>query len=333
MAKYEALFEPYKLPWKAKDLFPPMLPAGEQAGSLTAEGAKLLDPEGDLEPGAPFCPPEGDAGTGMVATNSVAPGTGNVSAGTSVFAMIVLEKPLSKVYPELDIVATPTGKPVALVHCNNCTSDLNAWVGLFGEFAEMMGMKLDPNTLYGSLYRKALEGDKGCAGMLAYNFFSGEHNVGLDEGRPLFVRTPEAKMNLANFVRTHLCASLAVLKTGMDLLLQHEQVEIHKILGHGGLFKTPKVGQSLLAAALNAPVTVMETAGEGGAWGIALLAAYMVYGKGKTLEAYLDEDIFTDMPSVTMEPDPADVAGYEQFMTRYTAGLDIERKAVETMKE
>ena len=333
MAKYEALFEPYKLPWKAKDLLPPMLPAGEQAGSLTAEGAKLLDPEGDLEPGVPFCPPEGDAGTGMVATNSVAPGTGNVSAGTSVFAMIVLEKPLSRVYPELDIVATPTGKPVAMVHCNNCTSDLNAWVGLFGEFAEMMGMKVDPNTLYGSLYRKALEGDKGCAGMLAYNFFSGEHNVGLDEGRPLFVRTPEAKMNLANFVRTHLCASLAVLKTGMDLLLQREQVEIHKILGHGGLFKTPKVGQSLLAAALNAPVTVMETAGEGGAWGIALLAAYMVYGKGKTLEAYLDEDIFTDMPSVTMEPDPADVAGYEQFMTRYTAGLDIERKAVETMKE
>ena len=247
--------------------------------------------------------------------------------------MIVLEKPLSKVYPELDIVATPTGKPVAMVHCNNCTSDLNAWVGLFGEFAEMMGMKVDPNTLYGSLYRKALEGDKDCAGMLAYNFFSGEHNVGLDEGRPLFVRTPEAKMNLANFVRTHLCASLAVLKTGMDLLLQREQVEIHKILGHGGLFKTPKVGQSLLAAALNAPVTVMETAGEGGAWGLALLAAYMVYGKGKTLEAYLDEDIFTDMPSVTMEPDPADVAGYEQFMTRYTAGLDIERKAVETMKE
>ena len=332
MAKYEALFTPYNLPWKAADLLPPLLPAGAEAGRLTEAGAKLLDPAGDLEPGVPFCPPEGDAGTGMVATNCVAPGTGNVSAGTSVFAMIVLEKALSKVYPQLDIVATPTGKPVAMVHCNNCTSDLNAWVGLFGEFAELMGLKLDANTLYGTLYRKALEGDKDCAGLLAYNFYSGEHNVGLEEGRPLFVRTPEAKLTLANFMRTHLTASLAVLKNGMDLLLRDEKVEIRKILGHGGLFKTRGVGQSLLAAAINAPVTVMETAGEGGAWGIALLAAYMIHGQGRTLEEYLDQDIFAGMPSETLAPDPADVAGYDAFMQRYLPGLAIERAAVEQMK-
>lgn len=333
MAKYEALFAPYNLPWKAADLLPPLLPAGAEAGRLTEAGAKLLDPAGDLEPGVPFCPPEGDAGTGMVATNCVAPGTGNVSAGTSVFAMIVLEKALSKVYPQLDIVATPTGKPVAMVHCNNCTSDLNAWVGLFGEFAELMGLKLDANTLYGTLYRKALEGDKDCAGLLAYNFYSGEHNVGLEEGRPLFVRTPEAKLTLANFMRTHLTASLAVLKNGMDLLLRDEKVEIRKILGHGGLFKTRGVGQSLLAAAINAPVTVMETAGEGGAWGIALLAAYMIHGQGRTLEEYMDQDIFAGMPSETLAPDPADVAGYDAFMQRYMPGLAIERAAVEQMKE
>ena len=333
MAVYESLFAPYQLPWKPSQLFPQVLAAGVEAGRLTEAGAKLLDPAGDLQPGVPFCPPEGDAETGMTATNCVAPGTGNVSAGTSVFAMIVLDKPLSKVYPQLDLVATPTGKPVAMVHCNNCTSDLNAWVGLFGEFAQMLGVQLTPGELYGALYRKALEGDKDCAGLMAYNFYSGEHNVGLEEGRPLFARTPEAKLTVANFMRTHLSASLAVLKIGMDLLLKEEHVPIRKILGHGGLFKTPEVGQRLLAAALNAPVTVMDTAGEGGAWGIALLAGYMAYGAGKSLEDYLEQDVFAGMPSKTLAPDPADVDGFNAFIVRYAPGLAMERAAVESLTE
>lgn len=332
MARYESLLAPYHLPWKAADLFPPLLSAGQEAGRLTEDGARWLDPSGDLLPGVPFCPPEGDAGTGMTATNSVSPGTGNVSAGTSVFSMVVLDKPLSRVYPQLDMVATPTGKPVAMVHCNNCTSDLNAWVGLFDEFAQLMGLRLNADELYGTLYRAALTGEKDCAGMMACNFISGEHNVGLEEGRPLFMRTPEAQMTLGNFMRTHLSASLAVLKHGMDLLLEQEHVPLNRILAHGGLFKTPEVGQRLLAAALNVPVTVMETAGEGGAWGIALLAGYMVYGQGKSLEAYLNEDIFANMPSRTLAPDPEDAAGFSRFMTRYLPCLDVERAAVQQLK-
>ena len=254
--QFDALIADRKLPWKLRDIFPKVLVAGENAGTLTAEGAKLLDPTGKLQAGVPVCPPEGDAGTGMVATNSVKVRTGNVSAGTSVFGMVVLEKDLSKAYDEIDIVTTPTGYPVAMAHCNNCTSDLNAWVGLFKEFAEAFGMDVDMNKLFGTLYNKALEGDAECGGLLAYNYFSGEHITGFEEGRPMFVRTPESKFNLANFMRVNLFAALSVLKTGLDILFKQEGVQADKIYGHGGLFKTKGVGQGILAAALNTPVSL-----------------------------------------------------------------------------
>lgn len=319
--------------WKLKDVLPKVYTAGEQAGSLTEEGAKLLDPTGTLQAGVPFCPPEGDAGTGMAATNSVAKRTGNVSAGTSVFGMIVMEKELSKVYDEIDLVTTPDGSLVAMVHCNNCTSDLNAWVNLFKEYSEVMGMKVDMNDLYGNLYRKALEGDDDCGGLLAYNYFSGEHVTGFNEGRPLFVRTPDAKFNLANFMRTHLFTSLGALKTGLDILLKEEGVRVDEILGHGGLFKTKGVGQSILAAAIDAPVSVMETAGEGGAWGIALLASYMINKSAdESLAAFLESKVFAGQKGEKLEPVEKDVKGFNEFMKRYSAGLAIERAAVENLK-
>lgn len=322
-----------KYAWKLKDVLPKVYTAGEQAGALTEEGAKLLDPTGTLQAGVPFCPPEGDAGTGMAATNSVAQRTGNVSAGTSVFGMIVMEKELSKVYDEIDLVTTPDGSLVAMVHCNNCTSDLNAWVNLFKEYSEVMGMKVDMNDLYGNLYRKALEGDDDCGGLLAYNYFSGEHVTGFNEGRPLFVRTPDAKFNLANFMRTHLFTSLGALKTGLDILLKEEGVRVDEILGHGGLFKTKGVGQSILAAAIDAPVSVMETAGEGGAWGIALLASYMINkGADESLAAFLDNEVFAGQKGEKLEPVEKDVKGFNEFMKRYSAGLAIERAAVENLK-
>ena len=291
--KFDAKLAEKGMPYRLRDIFPKVLVAGDDAGRLTGEGAKKLDPTGMLEPGIPLCPPEGDAGTGMAATNSVAVRTGNVSAGTSVFAMVVLEHELKKLHEELDMVTTPAGDAVAMVHCNNCTSDLNAWVHIFREFAESFGVKADTDRLFGTLYNKALEGDKDCGGLLAYNYFSGEHITGFNEGRPLFVRTPDAKFNLANFMRVNLYTSLGALKCGLDILLKEEQVKVDCIYGHGGLFKTKGVGQSILAAAMNAPVAVMETAGEGGAWGIALLALYMI-GKdgGETLDAYLNNRIF-----------------------------------------
>ena len=316
--------------WKLRDILPAVYTAGQQAGALTGEGAKLLDPTGTLQAGIPFCPPEGDAGTGMAATNSVAKRTGNVSAGTSVFGMIVLEKELSKVYDAIDLVTTPDGSLVAMVHCNNCTSDLNAWVNIFKEYSELMGMKVDMNELYGSLYREALKGDDDCGGLLAYNYFSGEHVTGFNEGRPLFVRTPDAKFTLANFMRVHLFTSLGALKTGLDILLKEEGVQVDEILGHGGLFKTKGVGQSILAAAIDAPVSVMETAGEGGAWGIALLASYMINkGADESLAAFLDNKVFAGQKGEKMAPEAEDVEGFNQFMKRYTAGLAIERAAVE----
>ena len=319
--------------WKLKEILPRVLMAGDGAGTLTEAGAKLLDASGKLQAGVPLCPPEGDAGTGMVATNSVAIRTGNVSAGTSVFAMIVLEKALSKVHVEIDMVTTPAGKPVAMVHCNNCTSDLNAWVKLFGEFAEIMGMKLDANQLYGSLYRKALEADADCGDLLAYNYFSGEHITGFEEGRPLFARTPDSRFTLANFMRTHLYAALASLKIGMNILLDEENVKVDQILGHGGLFKTKGVGQSIMAAAIDVPVAVMETAGEGGAWGIALLAGYMADRKeGQSLEAYLADAIFAGKMGECVAPKPEDVTSFNDYIARYTAGLPIERAAVECIK-
>ena len=333
MDLFDQLTEPYGFPWKIRDILPKCLLAGECAGRLTEEGAKLLDVTGELEAGSPLCPPEGDAGTGMTATNSVAERTGNVSAGTSVFAMVVLEKELKKVHPEIDLVTTPTGSLVAMVHCNNCTSDLNAWVNLFREFAQAFGVKADMNQLFGTLYNKALEGDADCGGLLAYNYFSGEHITGFEEGRPLFVRTPESRFNLANFMRVHLFTALGALKTGMDILLKEEGVKLDKIMGHGGLFKTKGVGQKIMAGAIDTPVSVMETAGEGGAWGIAILASYMKNKKdGQTLEAYLDEEVFAGQKGEEIQPDPEDVKGFDQFMERYAAGLAIERAAVDSLK-
>lgn len=320
---------PGKYTWKLADILPGVLRAGAQAGVLTEEGAALLDPSGNLEPGIPLCPPEGDAGTGMVATNSVAKCTGNVSAGTSVFAMVVLEKELARVYDTIDLVTTPSGNLVAMVHCNNCTSDLNAWVNLFGECLESFGVKVDRSTLYETLYRKALEGTADCGGLLSYNYFSGEPVTGFDRGRPLFVRTPEAGLSLADFMRTHLFSALGTLKTGMDILLKEEHVRIDRMYGHGGLYKTPEVGQRFTAAALQSPVSVMETAGEGGAWGIAVLAAYMRNQNGRTLEDYLETEVFSGAEGVTIAPSEEDAAGFERFMKRYLAGLPVERAACE----
>lgn len=333
ISQFDELVADKNFPWKLREILPKVQNAGENAGTLTAEGAKLLDPSGKLQAGIPLCPPEGDAGTGMAATNSVAQRTGNVSAGTSVFGMIVLEKELQKVYDAIDLVTTPDGSLVAMVHCNNCTSDLNAWVGIFKEFMESMGMKVDMNELFGTLYRKALEGDKDCGGLLAYNYFSGEHITGFEEGRPLFVRTPSNNFTLANFMRVHLFTSLGALKTGLDILLKEEGVQVDEILGHGGLFKTKGVGQRILAAAINAPVSVMETAGEGGAWGIALLASYMQNKDAdESLAAFLEEKVFAGQKGMKEEPCKEDVEGFDLFMERYTNGLAIERAAVENLK-
>ena len=328
---FDALVADKDLPWKLADILPCTKVAGQQAGLLTESGAKLLDPTGKLQAGIPFCPPEGDAGTGMVATNSVKVGTGNVSAGTSVFAMVVLEKDLSKPYAEIDQVTTPSGDLVAMAHCNNCTSDLNAWVKLFKEVQEAAGITVDMNQLYASLYNKALEGDADCGGLLAYNYFSGEHITGFHEGRPLFVRKPDANFTLANFMRTHLFTSLGALKVGMDILLKQEAVHLDRMLGHGGLFKTKDVGQRVMAAAINTPVYVMESAGEGGAWGMALLAAFMVRNTkdAKALDAFLLEDVFAGEEGYRVDPVAEDVEGFETFMTYYKNGFAIEHAAIE----
>ena len=331
--KFDELVAPKGFPWKLEHLLPKVLLAGDKAGVLTEEGAKKLDPTGTLQAGCPLCPPEGDAGTGMVATNSVKQRTGNVSAGTSVFAMIVLEKALKRVHEEIDMVTTPSGDAVAMVHCNNCTSDLNAWVNIFKEFAESFGIDVDMNKLFGTLYNKALEGDKDCGGLLAYNYFSGEHITGFEEGRPMFVRTPDSKFSLANFMRANLYTSLGALKVGLDILLKEEEVAIDRITGHGGLFKTKGVGQKILAAAMDATVSVMKTAGEGGAWGIALLAYYMVNkDAGEALEDYLQNKVFGGDEGEKMDPDPEDVKGFDEFIKRYRAGFPIERAAVDALK-
>ncbi|MCI6880676.1 MAG: FGGY-family carbohydrate kinase [Lachnospiraceae bacterium] len=331
--KFDELVASKGFPWKLEHLLPKVLLAGDKAGVLTEEGAKKLDPTGTLQAGCPLCPPEGDAGTGMVATNSVKQRTGNVSAGTSVFAMIVLEKALKRVHEEIDMVTTPSGDAVAMVHCNNCTSDLNAWVNIFKEFAESFGIDVDMNKLFGTLYNKALEGDKDCGGLLAYNYFSGEHITGFEEGRPMFVRTPDSKFSLANFMRANLYTSLGALKVGLDILLKEEEVAIDRITGHGGLFKTKGVGQKILAAAMDATVSVMKTAGEGGAWGIALLASYMVNkDAGEALEDYLQNKVFGGDEGEKMDPDPEDVKGFDEFIKRYRAGFPIERAAVDALK-
>ncbi|HOB19763.1 MAG TPA: FGGY-family carbohydrate kinase [Candidatus Atribacteria bacterium] len=319
------------MPWRLVDILPRIQMAGEQAGVLTEEGARLLDPSGNLRPGAPLCPPEGDAGTGMVATNAIVPRTGNISAGTSVFAMIVLEKPLSRVYVEIDIVTTPVGDPVAMVHCNNCTSEIDAWVDLMGEAASALGAKFDADKLYATLFNAALKGDADCDGMLSYNYFAGEPVTGFDEGRPLFVRKPGSRLTLANFMRSQLYGAIATLKLGMDIL-SGEQVAIDSITGHGGYFKTSGVGQRMMAAALNTPVTVMETAGEGGPWGMAILAAYMKNRQdNETLSDYLNNQVFKNTKKVVVEPDEADVAGFESYIKDYSEGLKIQRAAVEAL--
>jgi len=331
--KFDELVADKGFGWKLEDILPKVFAAGDGTGILTQEGAMLLDPSGGLKPGIPVCPPEGDAGTGMVATNSVAVRTGNISAGTSVFAMIVLEEALSRLYTEIDMVTTPTGKPVAMVHCNNCTSDIDAWVQLFGEAAALLGTKPEKTALYEALYRAALEGDADGGGMFACNYLSGEHMTGFEQGRPLFARMPDSNFSLANFIRTLLFSSMATLKLGMDILTEKESVKLGQLLAHGGLFKTKEAGQRLMAAALNAPVAVMESASEGGAWGIALLAAYAAQkSEGETLEAFLSERVFSRMQVTRMDPDEKDVEGFTRFMEMYTAGLAVERAAVDNLK-
>ncbi len=328
VAKFDNLIAPKEYSWKLEDILPKVLSAGENAGVLTPEGSKMLDASGHLKAGIPVCPPEGDAGTGMVATNAVKQRTGNVSAGTSSFSMIVLEKELSKPYEMIDMVTTPDGSPVAMVHCNNCTSDLNAWVNLFKEYQELLGIPVNMDEIYSKLYNIALTGDADCGGLLSYNYISGEPVTGIADGRPLFVRSANDKFSLANFMRTHLYASVGVLKIGNDILFNEEKVKVDRITGHGGLFKTKGVGQRVLAAAINSPISVMETAGEGGAWGIALLGSYLVNNEKKqALADFLDENVFVGDAGVEISPVPEDVAGFNAYIENYKAGLPIEEAA------
>ncbi len=318
-----------------KKILPEVLVAGEDAGTLTAEGAKLLDPTGTLEAGSLLCPPEGDAGTGMTATNSISKRTGNVSAGTSVFAMVVMEKALSKVYKEIDVVTTPDGSPVAMVHCNNCTSEINAWANMLKGFADAAGVDIDMNKIYTTLFTSALKGDKDCDGVICFNYFSGEPVTELEEGRPLIVRNPDSKLSFENFARTQLMGAVATLKIGMNIL-KAENVAVDTMYGHGGFFKTPVAGQAIMAAALEAPVTVMETAGEGGAWGIALLALYALDKKtGKvsgTLGDFLTDIIFKDSKGSTVAPDADDVSGFGKYMDKYESAIAVEKAATEALK-
>lgn len=329
-AKFNELIKPLGFGWTLESVLPDVLPAGENAGYLTEDGALFIDPTGTLKAGVPMCPPEGDAGTGMTATNSVRVRTGNVSAGTSVFAMIVLDKPLSKLYPEIDMVTTPDGMPVAMVHCNNCSTDLDAWMRIFSEFAELSGNPIKKPALYDMLLMNAMKGDPDCGGMVSCNYFSGEHITHFEEGRPMLLRSPESNFTLANLIRNNLFSALATLKIGMDILLS-ENVEIDSVLGHGGYFKTKGVGQKLLAAAMNTPVSVMETAGEGGAWGMAVLAQYMaVKENGETLPDFLDNKVFAGMNAVTETPEKSDVDGFNAYIERYKKMLPAERAAVES---
>ena len=333
LKKFDALVAPYNFSWKLEEILPKVLLAGDNAGTLTEEGAKLLDTTGNLKAGIPVCPPEGDAGTGMVATNSVAVRTGNVSAGTSVFAMIVLENALKKVHQAIDLVTTPTGDAVAMVHCNNCTSEINAWVDLFSEYSKLMGIEVTPEEIFDKLFKQALLAEKDGGGIVAYNYFSGEHVTGFEEGRPLLVRETNAKFNLPNLMRVQLYTALGALKTGLDILFKEEKVEVDSIFGHGGYFTIKGVGQKILAGAINTPVSVMETAGEGGAWGIAILASYMVNKKdGQSLQDYLSNEVFANQHGEVVEPDPEDVKGFDEFIEKYTKCLAIERAAVENLE-
>ena len=333
LARFDALVAPRRFPWRLGDILPQVRTAGEPAGALTEAGARFLDPTGALEPGAALCPPEGDAGTGMTATDSVAVRTGNVSAGTSIFLMAVLEKPLSKMYPEIDIVTTPAGDPVAMVHCNNCTSDLDAWIRLLGEAARALGADFAPDALYATLYAKALEGEADCGGLTAYNYLSGEPMTGFSTGCPLFVRGSQGRMTLANFMRAHVFSALGALRVGMDIL-EGERVALDSVTGHGGYFKTPGVGQRALAAALKTPVTVMETAGEGGPWGMALLAAFsQMRAPGEALGGFLAKRVFAASARKTLAPSQEEAEGFAAFMQRYRRGLAVEAAAVDALGE
>lgn len=328
LRKFDARVKDFGFDKTLSTILPAVLQAGEAAGTLTEAGALLIDPSGDLMAGIPLCPPEGDAGTGMVATNSVAPLTGNVSAGTSIFAMAVLEKPLSTVYPEIDMVTTPTGAPVAMVHCNTCTSDLDAWVRLFAETLEAAGQPMPKAALYDMLYEKALEADADCGGLLSYNYYAGEPVTGLASGKPLFVRSADGKLTLPNFMRSLLYSTMATLRIGMDLLFEYEQLTLSRLCGHGGLFKTKLVGQKLMAGAMHTPVAVLETAGEGGAWGIALLAAFMrCKAENESLESYLNDKVFADAKGDCLAPMKEDIDAFNVYLERYKAGLTVESAA------
>lgn len=330
--KFNAIPEVAAQPWKLADLLPEPLVAGAPAGTLTEEGAKLLDPTGTLQPGITFAPPEGDAGTGMVATNSVRVRTGNVSAGTSIFAMVVLERKLERLHPEVDLVTTPAGDLAGMSHANNFTSDLNAWVGLFGQFAAAIGTPVDAGTLYGTLFRAAIadDVDSNCGGLINYPFRSGEFLAGLPEGRPLFARGPEARMSLGNFMRAQLFSAFSPVKIGMDVMTKDEGVAVDSLVGHGGIFTTPKVAQKILAAAFDTPIKVMSTAAEGGAWGMAVLADYLWHAD-QPLDEFLDARVFADAASTTENPDEGDVAGFEEFFDRFRKGLPIEHVAIESI--
>ena len=330
---FDRLVEPEGFPWKLRGILPEVLNAGETAGFLTEEGAVRLDPSGHLKAGIPLCPPEGDAGTGMVATNAVRPRTGNVSAGTSSFSMIVLEKAMKRPHDVIDIITTPDGSPVAMTHCNNCTTDLNAWVNIFIEYQKLLGFDVDKGDIYGKLFTHALDGDPDCGGLLNYNYIAGEHVTGFTEGRPLFVRSATSKFNLANFMLSQLYATVGVLKTGNEILFKEENVEVDRITAHGGLFKTPVVGQKVLAAALGSPISVMETAGEGGPWGMALLASYCVdNSEGLSLADYLDRRVFAGNTGTKISPTEKDIAGFDAWFAEYTNCLPVERAAVEYKK-
>lgn len=330
--KFDRLISDKGYPWKLRDILPEVLMAGENAGTLTAEGARLLDPSGKLQTGIPLCPPEGDAGTGMVATNCIAERTGNISAGTSIFAMLVLERDLAGVYTEIDMVTTPEGTPVALVHANTCTSDIDAWVKLIQQAIESVGLTVVKSQLYDALYNSALQADDDCGGLLSYNYFAGEPVTGFDEGRPLFARMPDSKFTLANFMRTLLNSAVCTLRIGMDILFEKEHVRLDKLLGHGGFFKTEVVGQRIMAAALNTPITVMETAGEGGAWGMALLAAYMLRKEAdETLESFLSDKVFCNSVGSTEYPYKSDAENYNKYLARHIKGFEIQHAAVKNM--
>ena len=327
MAKFDELAAAHGFGKKLAEVIPAVLMAGDKAGTLTESGAAMLD--NILPAGIAFCPAEGDAGTGMTATNAVAERTGNVSAGTSIFSMVVLERPLKKVYEEIDLVTTPSGKGVAMVHCNNCTNDMNAWVSVLRETVELFGGSVSTGELYTALYNKSLEGDSDCGGLTVYNYMAGEGVTHLDEGRPLVVRSASSAFTLANFLRAQLYATMSTLKIGMDILAE-EGVAIDSLTGHGGLFKTPVVGQKYMAAACKAPVTVMETAGEGGPYGMALLAAFLK-DESEKLEDFLSEKVFKDAKAVTLAPEQADVEGFDRYLARFSKGLAVEKAAVENM--